>query len=60
VTDDGKGIPDDAVATAVARGHIGLRSQQLRLQAAGGQLTLDRAQPAGTVATVELPLSGVG
>jgi two-component system NarL family sensor kinase len=55
VEDDGRGIADGALAEALERGHIGLHSQTLRVQAAGGELTLAPARPRGTVVTVEVP-----
>jgi two-component system NarL family sensor kinase len=55
VADDGQGFPAAALRNAPADGHIGLHSQQLRVAAAGGTLTLTTARPTGTVATVDLP-----
>jgi two-component system NarL family sensor kinase len=55
VADDGRGIPDGALAESLAHGHIGLHSQTLRVQAAGGALTIAPARPSGTVVTVEVP-----
>lgn len=55
VTDDGTGIPDGAVQHSVRRGHIGLTSHTLRVEAAGGTLTLLPGPAAGTEAVVDLP-----
>jgi two-component system NarL family sensor kinase len=55
IADDGRGIPDGAVRRSVARGHIGLASHLVRVEAAGGSLTLSPAQPSGTVAVVDVP-----
>ena len=55
VADDGRGIPDGAVEASLARGHIGLASHRVRLEAAGGAFSLTGASPSGTVARVEMP-----
>jgi two-component system NarL family sensor kinase len=55
VADDGRGLPPDAQRGGPADGHIGLHSQQLRVAAAGGTLTLTAGRPTGTVATLDLP-----
>ena len=55
VGDDGRGLPAGAKRGGPADGHIGLHSQQLRVAAAGGTLTLTPARPTGTVATLDLP-----
>jgi two-component system, NarL family, sensor kinase len=59
VTDDGVGVDDAQVAHRLGEGHVGLTSHVLRVEAAGGSLTLAPAPTAGTVATVDLPLPGV-
>lgn len=56
VADDGVGLPAEAVRTSLRRGHIGLASHRVRIEAAGGRLTTGAAEGGGTVATVELPL----
>jgi two-component system NarL family sensor kinase len=58
ISDDGRGIAPEDMERALAAGHIGLRSHQLRVEAAGGTFTLAPARPTGTTATVEVPLSG--
>lgn len=55
VTDDGKGITPGEPERRLAQGHIGLSSHRLRVEAAGGRLTLDPAVPRGTVAAVWIP-----
>jgi two-component system NarL family sensor kinase len=55
VTDDGAGIPDGAVQRSLQCGHIGLTSHALRVEAAGGTLTLHPGRAAGTVAVVDVP-----
>ena len=57
VTDDGVGVATADVARRLGEGHIGLASHALRVEAAGGTLTLTPAPVAGTVAAVELPLA---
>jgi two-component system NarL family sensor kinase len=54
VADDGRGISDDERRRRLDEGHIGLYSQALRIEAAGGTLSVVGAR-AGTVATVDLP-----
>jgi signal transduction histidine kinase len=56
VADDGRGITDDERRRRLDEGHIGLYSQALRIEAAGGTLSVVGA-PTGTTATVELPLA---
>jgi two-component system, NarL family, sensor kinase len=53
VADDGHGMPERAPGPG--EGHIGLHTQRLRVEAAGGALTLDATRP-GTTATVTVPL----
>ena len=56
VTDDGVGADPATVAGQLAEGHIGLNSQRVRIEAAGGSFTL-RAPPAGgTVVAVSVPV----
>ncbi|RSS64726.1 sensor histidine kinase [Streptomyces sp. WAC06614] len=58
VTDDGIGLPPSVLEERVTQGHIGIASQQLRLQAVGGTLTVRPHSPTGTVVEVHLPLRG--
>jgi two-component system, NarL family, sensor kinase len=55
VADDGVGLPDRPTQHALRRGHIGLASHTVRIEAAGGRLTTAPRVPTGTVVTVELP-----
>jgi two-component system NarL family sensor kinase len=57
VTDDGVGVAEPDVARRLGEGHIGLTSHVLRVEAAGGSLTLAPAPRTGTVAVVSLPVS---
>ena len=59
VTDDGVGVATTDVTHRLGEGHIGLASHALRVEAAGGALTLAPAPATGTVATVELPVLGL-
>jgi len=56
VADDGNGLVEQVRQQRLAEGHIGLTSQSLRIEAAGGTLTID-ADASGTVATVIVPVS---
>jgi two-component system NarL family sensor kinase len=56
VADNGRGVTDDAMGTRLAEGHIGLASYRVRVEAAGGTLTIASARPSGTIARVELPV----
>ncbi len=56
VADDGVGVPAADAAYRLGEGHIGLASHALRVEAAGGTLSVAPGAAAGTVATVELPL----
>ena len=56
VADDGVGLPANASAGALRRGHIGLASHALRIDAAGGRITSTANPPHGTVVAVELPV----
>jgi two-component system NarL family sensor kinase len=55
IADDGRGIPDGAVEASLDRGHIGLASHRVRLEAAGGGLSMTGASPSGTIVTVDVP-----
>ena len=58
VTDDGTGIADGIVEQRLAEGRLGVASQRVSVQAAGGQFSLRPGHP-GTVAEVELPDSAL-
>jgi two-component system, NarL family, sensor kinase len=57
VADDGVGVADGAVQRSLEQGHIGLASHTLRIEAAGGSLTLHPRLPSGTVVVVEVPVA---
>lgn len=54
VTDDGAGFDPNTVAQAVADGHIGLASLQVRVEAMGGTMTISSETGYGTQVTVTL------
>jgi two-component system, NarL family, sensor kinase len=54
VTDDGVGIEPGVLDRRLGEGHIGLASQRVRVEAAGGYLRLRAADP-GTAVEVTLP-----
>jgi len=54
VADDGRGISEGALDQQLAKGHIGIVSQRVRVGAAGGRSRLLSAAP-GTIAEIELP-----
>jgi two-component system NarL family sensor kinase len=56
VADNGVGMPANASGGELRRGHIGLASHTLRIDAAGGRFTSAPNTPHGTVVTVELPV----
>jgi two-component system NarL family sensor kinase len=56
VADDGRGMTNEARQGRLDEGHIGLHSQALRVEAAGGTLTVVGAA-SGTVATVVVPVT---
>jgi signal transduction histidine kinase/PAS domain-containing protein len=56
VADDGAGIPDGRLGSALREGHIGLASSIQRVEAVGGTLSLSPAPGGGTAAAVTLPV----
>ncbi len=54
VADDGTGVDQDLMERRLADGHIGVVSQRVRVEAAGGTFSL-RAGAPGTIAEVQLP-----
>lgn len=58
IADDGRGFADGVADRRLAEGHIGLASQRIRIESAGGTLRL-RSGADGTVAEVELPVAPV-
>jgi two-component system NarL family sensor kinase len=59
IADDGRGFADGIADRRLAEGHIGLASQRIRIESAGGTLRL-RSGADGTVAEVELPAAPLG
>jgi signal transduction histidine kinase/PAS domain-containing protein len=55
VADDGRGIPEGRLTSALREGHIGLASSIQRVEAVGGTLTLSPAPGGGTAVAVTLP-----
>ncbi len=55
VIDDGVGIPAGRLEQQLTAGHIGVASHRVRIEAAGGTLTLTPNTPHGTVASVTIP-----
>jgi two-component system NarL family sensor kinase len=55
VADDGRGFDPAALAERLEKGHIGVASQRVRIEAAGGSLRIVARPLAGTVAEVRLP-----
>jgi two-component system NarL family sensor kinase len=58
VEDDGVGLPPEGLAERLATGHIGLASQRVRVEAAGGTLEVEPAHGGGTRVEVRLPWAG--
>ncbi|MFF6984441.1 sensor histidine kinase [Streptomyces sp. NPDC008343] len=58
VTDDGVGLAGHAAEHAVREGHIGLATYRVRVESAGGLLTVESGSPSGTRAVVVLPPHG--
>jgi two-component system NarL family sensor kinase len=54
IADDGRGFADGVADRRLAEGHIGLASQRIRIESAGGTLRL-RSGAGGTIAEVALP-----
>ena len=55
VEDDGRGFPLERLAERLADGHVGLASQRVRVEAAGGTLQIDSAPGDGTRVAIRLP-----
>ena len=55
VADDGIGIAEQAGERGLGAGHIGLSSHAVRVEAAGGRMTVARGPTSGTTVTVEVP-----
>jgi two-component system NarL family sensor kinase len=59
IADDGRGFEEGVAHRRLAEGHIGLASQRIRIESAGGTLRL-RSAGTGTVAEVQLPAVALG
>jgi two-component system NarL family sensor kinase len=55
VEDDGRGFPPELPAERLAGGHVGLASQRVRVEAAGGTMDVDASPGQGTRVTLRLP-----
>jgi two-component system, NarL family, sensor kinase len=55
VEDDGRGFPEGRLAEQLANGHVGLASQRVRIEAAGGRLGIASVPGSGTRVEVRLP-----
>jgi two-component system NarL family sensor kinase len=55
VGDDGGGFPPERLADRLAEGHVGLASQRVRVEAAGGTMDVATAPGEGTRITIRLP-----
>jgi two-component system NarL family sensor kinase len=61
VSDDGVGFEPDRLAEQLAGGHIGLASQRLRIESAGGRMDVVSAPGAGSTILIRLPAQpGIG
>lgn len=56
VADDGRGMSDVDLAARLSEGHLGLASRRIRIEAAGGSMTVHGADPHGTVIEVSVPI----
>jgi two-component system NarL family sensor kinase len=55
VDDDGVGFPSERLAERLAQGHVGLASQRVRIEAAGGRMQVDSTPGGGTRVEIHLP-----
>jgi two-component system NarL family sensor kinase len=55
VADDGSGFPPERLAEQLADGHVGLASQRVRVEAAGGTMHVTSEHDAGTRVEITLP-----
>jgi two-component system, NarL family, sensor kinase len=55
VEDDGRGFAQERLAERLADGHVGLASQRVRVEAAGGSMRLSSSPGAGTRVAIRLP-----
>jgi two-component system NarL family sensor kinase len=55
VEDDGRGFSEERLAESLADGHVGLASQRVRIEAAGGRMEVDSGPDEGTRVEIRLP-----
>jgi two-component system NarL family sensor kinase len=55
VDDDGRGFPPERLAERLANGHVGLASQRVRIEAAGGTMQIASTPGEGTRVAIRLP-----
>ena len=55
VADNGSGFPTEHLTERLADGHIGLATQRVRVEAAGGRMDVVSAPGAGTQVVIHLP-----
>lgn len=55
VKDDGRGFPPERLAERLADRHVGLASQRVRVEAAGGRMDVRSAPGEGTRVEIHLP-----
>jgi two-component system, NarL family, sensor kinase len=58
VEDDGRGFPPEQLADRLAQGHVGLASQRVRVEAAGGTMTIASIPGEGTRIEIRVPSNG--
>jgi two-component system NarL family sensor kinase len=58
VEDDGRGFPPERPAEQLADGHVGLASQRIRIEAAGGRMDVTSVPGEGTRVEIRLPNPG--
>jgi two-component system NarL family sensor kinase len=55
VEDDGRGFTAQQLSERLAEGHVGLASQRVRVEAAGGSMTVDSVVGGGARVSIRLP-----
>jgi two-component system NarL family sensor kinase len=55
VEDDGRGFPPERMAEQLANGHIGLASQRVRIESAGGSMRVTSSSGDGTRVEIRVP-----
>jgi len=58
VEDDGCGFPAEQLPERLAQGHVGLASQRVRIEAAGGTMTIASIPGEGTRVEIRVPANG--